>query len=174
MPHAHAQLDNVTLFSSLMAGTIIASADVYSPIEVFPLSAGVSGAMLSVLRGRSQKDPKENRVQIISSFLCGVTASLFIAPAVVQHALSPMFGPATLATKTLVHLFIGLSGTTIIDWFLDHRKAMTAAAVKKVLGKKFQELSDNETSPPAVCEVLPTDPPSTKTPPTVTPKHPVE
>ena len=174
MPHNHQQLDSVTMLSSLMAGTVLATTtDSYSPIEVFPLSAGLSGAMLSVLRGRSQKDPKESRAQLISSFLCGVVASLFLAPFVVHHLLPPLTGNPDLATRTIVHLVVGLSGTTIIDWLLDHRKKMIATGARKILGEKFQQLADSESSP-AVCEVSTEETPSPETPPTETHKPPVE
>lgn len=163
MPHNHSQLDSVTMLSSLMAGTVLATTDAYAPIEVFPLSAGVSGAMLSVLRGRGQKDPKESRAQLISSFLCGVVASLFFAPFVSQHLLPPLTGNPDLATRTLVHLVVGLLGTTIIDWLLEYRKKLVASGARKLLGEKFQQLVDSESSP-AVCEVSTEVPPSRETP----------
>jgi hypothetical protein len=140
-------LDHVTIMSSLISGTLIAAAGPDITVELFPISAGISGAMLSIMRGRTQRDFNSTRMQVVSSFLCGVAAALFIAPMVTGHVLPVVLGKPDFATRTFVHLLMGLMGTYCIDEILEYRKRLTAAGAKKIFGENLKKLSEETNTP---------------------------
>lgn len=121
--------ESITLISAVLINSIVATS-ASNPLDALPLSAGITGAMLTVLRSKSNGDTS-TRFQLGTSFLSGVAASFFLAPAIVRHVLGSMFGPVDLEIKLLTYLMVGLTGSTFIDVIIERRRKWVLEAIKQ-------------------------------------------
>ncbi len=131
MAHMSSEVENLTIFTGMVGATLLSSTTA-NPVELFPLSAGITGAMLSVWL--SQRDGQlANRSQIALSFVAGVASALFIAPMFANHLIPAILPPPDLSSKAFIHLVVGLIGSTAIDMFWEKRRKILDKAEGKIV-----------------------------------------
>ena len=138
-------MDSVTLVASSSAMMLAATSS--GSFEVLPLSAGISASMISVFRGRSLAEPA-TRMQLGLSFMSGVSAVLFIAPAFCKHVLTVVHHEIDIETRTCVYLVFGLIGSALIDFILERRKKFSETIAQRLFKNwKIEQLNCPVPSP---------------------------
>lgn len=134
--------DNLSLFTGMVGATLLSTTS-SNPVELFPMSAGITGALLSAWL--SIRDGQSaNRSQVALSFVSGVSAALFLSPVLVNHVIPAFLPPPDISSRVVTHLVIGLLGSTIIDKLWDMRKRIVDTAARKTAARWMGEVSTVE------------------------------
>ncbi len=143
---------NVATIFPLLAATLLATAPehVSSPLDVYPISAGLSGAMASVFWTKTKKDPNTPRAQMILSFVTGLCCVLFAAPFVLTAVLP---APA-LETRVFSYFISGLIGSQVIDILMENQRKLAERAVSRTALRNW--LVDPTPPPPPQLMAKPT------------------
>lgn len=122
--------DGLTFFMAL-SGPLMATANTSNPLETLPLTAGITGATISVWIGK-QAGELPTRSQAGLSFVCGVAAAFFIAPVFVDHLVGGVIRNPDISVRMFVYLLTGLLGSTLIFKFWEMRQQGARMALKKL------------------------------------------
>lgn len=139
MPSNHLVGETVNSLT-VTTGVILATATLTGP-ELYPLSAGITGSTIAVWWAKN-KGESSNRTQMLLSFVTGVAAVLFVAPAFVRN----VFGDLSTENRIFVYLLHGLTGSVFIDWVLDNRRKIIERAIQRAMARTVVQTYREEQS----------------------------
>lgn len=122
------------LIAASVCGVLMASGVAQDSIEHFPISAGLSGAVIAAVRSTKGPITGASMLKGTSSILAGAAGAIFVAPVVC----SEVFGWKTIQAIVFGHFFFGLIGSTLVDLVIDKRTMIAGGianeAMKRWLG----------------------------------------
>jgi hypothetical protein len=120
--------ESTTLLTMSFSGVMFASSSgAAGPIELFPISAGITGAVLAVMRGRNETEGAANRLRWVSSVLAGVAAAIFVSPVFCNRVL----GWESVQLLAFGSLLFGLLGSTLVDVIIQRREKFSRLLIDK-------------------------------------------
>jgi hypothetical protein len=154
--------ESTTLLTTSFAGIMFAAVGGPDPIQLFPISAGITGAVLAVMRGQGEAKGAAGRLRWVSSVIAGVAAAIFVSPVFCNRVL----GWESVQLLAFGSLLFGLIGSTLVDVLLQRRERVAKILIDKSIEQWVKDTAANDPTGPVhacptggPCPVCPVPPP---------------
>lgn len=133
MPVNATAADTIIGITTAGIPTILAAAAIPDALELLPISAGLSGAVVAAMKTHLIGGPPDmkhpGRLHWLSVVISGAAASVFVAP-----ALADVMGWHAVRWQILTHFIVGLLGSSLCDLVLGNGQRLSKAIVAKLMG----------------------------------------